>query len=177
MFNISIAQISIWIWSKCALQFWRKSNQHCPNQYLQGCIYCKSRQPAKFASFPARFHRLLSLLHESKYVEQLDPQPSTFHKTPATQKRCICKVNAIYYSLDWITWISLSALWLLRYYSTLYSLIMSPAFEFAFRDFLNTHPLQSLGSNTSQNIHVWYLILLKTGSDFLLALPLWYMSH
>ena len=28
----------------------------------------------------------LSLLHESKYVEQMDPQPSTFHKTPATQK-------------------------------------------------------------------------------------------
>jgi len=44
----------------------------------------KSRQPAKFAGFSARFRQLLSLLHESKYVEEMDPQPSTFHKTPAT---------------------------------------------------------------------------------------------
>ena len=44
----------------------------------------KSRQPAKFAGFSARFRWLLSLLHESKYVEEMDMQPSTFHKTPAT---------------------------------------------------------------------------------------------
>ena len=47
-------------------------------------VVYKSRQPAKFAGFSARFRRLLSLLHESKYVEEMDPQPSTFHKTPAT---------------------------------------------------------------------------------------------
>ena len=40
----------------------------------------------KFAGFSARFRRLLSLLHESKYVEEMDPQPSTFHNTPATYK-------------------------------------------------------------------------------------------
>ena len=34
----------------------------------------------KFAGFSARFRRLLSLLHESKYVEEMDPQPSTFQK-------------------------------------------------------------------------------------------------
>ena len=28
--------------------------------------------------------RLLSLLHESKYVEEIDPQQSTFHKIQAT---------------------------------------------------------------------------------------------
>ena len=47
-------------------------------------VVYKSRQPAKFAGFSARFCQLLSLLHESKYVEEMDPQPSTFHKTPAT---------------------------------------------------------------------------------------------
>ena len=47
-------------------------------------VVYKSRQPAKFAAFSARFRWLLSLLHESKYVEEVDPQPSTFHKTPAT---------------------------------------------------------------------------------------------
>ena len=47
-------------------------------------VVYKSRQPAKFAGFSARFRRLLLLLHESKYVEEMDPQPSTFHKTPAT---------------------------------------------------------------------------------------------
>ena len=47
-------------------------------------VVYKSRRPAKFAGFSARFRRLLSLLHESKYVEEMDPQPSTFHKTPAT---------------------------------------------------------------------------------------------
>lgn len=36
---------------------------------------------------------------------------------------------------------------------------MNPTLEVAFRDFLITHPLQSLGSNTSQNIHVWYLVI------------------
>ena len=40
----------------------------------------KSWQPAKFACFSARCRRLLSLLHKSKYVEQMDPQPSTFRK-------------------------------------------------------------------------------------------------
>ena len=49
-----------------------------------GRVVYKSRQPAKFAGFSAMFRRLLSLLHESKYVEEMDPQPSTFHKTPAT---------------------------------------------------------------------------------------------
>ena len=51
------------------------------------CIYrvvYKSHWLAKFAGFSARFRRLLSLLHESKYVEEMDLQPSTFHKTPAT---------------------------------------------------------------------------------------------
>ena len=44
-------------------------------------VVYKSRQPAKFASFSARFGRLLSLLlHESKYVVEMDPQPSTSHK-------------------------------------------------------------------------------------------------
>ena len=49
-------------------------------------VVYKSRQPAKFTGFAARFRQLLSLLHESKYVEEMDPQPSTFHKTPATLK-------------------------------------------------------------------------------------------
>ena len=52
--------------------------------FLQVTVVYKSQQPAKFAGFSARFRRLLSLLHESKYVEEMDPQPSTFHKTPAT---------------------------------------------------------------------------------------------
>ena len=47
-------------------------------------VVYKSRQPGKFPGFSARFRRLLSLLHESKYVKEMDPQPSTFHKTPAT---------------------------------------------------------------------------------------------
>jgi len=47
-------------------------------------VVYKSQLLAKFAGFSARFHRLLSLLHKSKYVEEMDPQPSTFHKTPAT---------------------------------------------------------------------------------------------
>ena len=47
-------------------------------------VIYKSRQPAKFAGFSTRFRRLLSLLYESKYVEEMDPQPSTFHRTPAT---------------------------------------------------------------------------------------------
>ena len=51
---------------------------------LIGRVVYKGRQPAKFAGFSARFRRLLSLLHESKYVEKMDLQPSTFHKTPAT---------------------------------------------------------------------------------------------
>ena len=50
--------------------------------YLPRVVY-KSRQPAKFAGFSAGFCRLLSLLHESKYVEEMDPQRSTFHKTLA----------------------------------------------------------------------------------------------
>ena len=41
-------------------------------------VACKSRQPAKFAGFSARFRRLLSLLPESKYVEEMDPQPVYF---------------------------------------------------------------------------------------------------
>ena len=40
-----------------------------------------SWQLANFPGFSARFRRLLSLLHKSKYVEEMDPQPSTFHKT------------------------------------------------------------------------------------------------
>ena len=56
-----------------------------PDKPLLWCgVLYKSRQPAKFAGFAARFRQLLSLLHESKYVEEMDPQPSTFHKTPAT---------------------------------------------------------------------------------------------
>ena len=51
---------------------------------LRHRVVYKSRQPAKFAGFSARFCRLLSLLHESQYVEEMDPQPSTFHKTSAT---------------------------------------------------------------------------------------------
>ena len=51
---------------------------------LPSRVVYKSWQPAKFAGFSARFHRLLSLLHKSKHVEEMDPQPSTFHKTPAT---------------------------------------------------------------------------------------------
>ena len=47
-------------------------------------VVFKSQQPAKCAGFSARFRQLLSLLHESKYVEEMDPQPSNFHKTPAT---------------------------------------------------------------------------------------------
>ena len=34
-------------------------------------VVYKSRQPAKFAGFSARFHWLLSLLHESRYVEEM----------------------------------------------------------------------------------------------------------
>ena len=49
-------------------------------------VVFKSQQPAKCAGFSARFRQLLSLLHESKYVEEMDPQPSTFRKTPATLK-------------------------------------------------------------------------------------------
>ena len=55
----------------------------CWTPLLSWVVY-KSRQLAKFAGFSARFHRLLSLLHESKYFEEMDPQPSTCHKTPAT---------------------------------------------------------------------------------------------
>ena len=48
-------------------------------------VVYKSREPAKFAGFSARVRRLLSLLlHESKYVVEMDPQPSTSQKTPAT---------------------------------------------------------------------------------------------
>ena len=39
---------------------------------IDAVIY-KSRQPAKFAGFSTRFRRLLSLLHGSKYVEEMDP--------------------------------------------------------------------------------------------------------
>ena len=31
----------------------------------------KGQQPAKFAGFSARFRRLLSLLHESRYVKEM----------------------------------------------------------------------------------------------------------
>ena len=34
-------------------------------------VVYKSRQPAKFASFSARFRRLLSLLHKPRYVEEM----------------------------------------------------------------------------------------------------------
>ena len=47
-------------------------------------VVYKSWQPAKFPGFSARFCPLLSLLHDSKYVEEKDPQPFTFHKTLAT---------------------------------------------------------------------------------------------
>ena len=39
MFNISIAQISIMNMIKYALQFQRKSNQHCPNHYQYNYQY------------------------------------------------------------------------------------------------------------------------------------------
>ena len=35
----------------------------------RGRVVYKSRQPAKFAGFSARFRRLLSLLQEQRYVE------------------------------------------------------------------------------------------------------------
>ena len=53
-------------------------------------VVYNSWQPAKFAGFSARFSRLLSLLHGSRYnVCRGDdgyhvPQSSTFHKIPAT---------------------------------------------------------------------------------------------
>ena len=47
----------------------------------------------KFAGFSARFCWLLSLLRESKYVEEMDPQPSNFIKTLAFSK---LKENAEY---------------------------------------------------------------------------------
>ena len=34
-------------------------------------VVYKSRQPANFAGFSARFRRLLSLLHEPRYVEEM----------------------------------------------------------------------------------------------------------
>ena len=64
--------------------------QSCSDQQLELFLVLKSRvvykswQLAKFAGFSARFRRLLSLLHESKHVKEMDPQPPTFHKTPAT---------------------------------------------------------------------------------------------
>ena len=55
---------------------------------MQAGLYLKSLQPTNFTGFSAMFCRLLSLLHESRYVERDDvyqvPQPFTFHKTPAT---------------------------------------------------------------------------------------------
>ena len=36
------------------------------------------------AGFSVRFRLLLSLLQKSRYVGEMDPQPSTFHKVPAT---------------------------------------------------------------------------------------------
>ena len=36
-----------------------------------GRVVYKSRQPANFAGFSARFRRLLSLLHEPRYVEEM----------------------------------------------------------------------------------------------------------
>jgi len=59
-------------------------NKALDNFALDVRVVYKSRQPAKFAGFSTSFRQLLSLLHESKYVEEMDPQPSTFHKTPAT---------------------------------------------------------------------------------------------
>ena len=47
----------------------------------------------KFAGFCTRFRQLLSLLHESESVEEMDPQPSTFHKTPGT---CFSKVPKLF---------------------------------------------------------------------------------
>ena len=54
---------------------------HAFHLYYKCCMWIefqstglyKSRHPAKF-----------SLASQSKYVEEMDPQPSTFHKTPAT---------------------------------------------------------------------------------------------
>ena len=40
------------------------------SQVICRVVY-KSRQPAKFAGFSARFRRLLSLLHEPRYVEMM----------------------------------------------------------------------------------------------------------
>ena len=67
----------------CAPNYLLRSEQVATVANNNRVVY-KSRQLAKFAGFSARFRRLLSLLHESKYVEEMDPQPSTFHKTPAT---------------------------------------------------------------------------------------------
>ena len=42
--------------------------------FLRNCqfrVVYKSRQPAKFAGFSARFRRLLSLLHKPRYVEEM----------------------------------------------------------------------------------------------------------
>ena len=36
-----------------------------------GRVVYKSRQPANFAGFSARFRRLLSLLHEPRYAEEM----------------------------------------------------------------------------------------------------------
>ena len=46
----------------CVLVIWVKHSSR---------VVDKSRQPAKFASLSARFHRLLSLLQESRYVEEM----------------------------------------------------------------------------------------------------------
>ena len=53
-------------------------------------VVFKSRQPAKFASFSARFRWLLSLLHKLKYVEEMmcirSHNRLLFHKTPSYLK-------------------------------------------------------------------------------------------
>ena len=67
----------------CAPNYRLRSEQVATVVNNNRVVY-KSWQPAKFAGFSARFRRLLSLLYESKYVEEMDPQPSAFHKTPAT---------------------------------------------------------------------------------------------
>ena len=48
--------------------------KHCTQDRVLSCVFrvvYDSWQPAKFASFSARFRRLLSLLHQSRYVEEM----------------------------------------------------------------------------------------------------------
>ena len=78
------------------IYLFERINYDCLNQILcspkrlkvekmtsSGLYIRASSARSSSASLPG-FRRLLSLLHGSEYVEEMDPQPSTFHKTPAT---------------------------------------------------------------------------------------------